>query len=105
MTAIPPEPSRWIKYLLDIYETATPPVMGTVAVKEIEDKAREVMKDHLRACYHPLEVTPFDLCQRHICTPLGVLGRGQQMPQIGVHLSGGKSSLRCSGTALIEVSK
>ncbi|KIJ59033.1 hypothetical protein HYDPIDRAFT_101468 [Hydnomerulius pinastri MD-312] len=49
MTAQPPLPDKWTKFLMDIYIQAQPPVLGTVNVKEIEDKAREVMKDHLPA--------------------------------------------------------
>ncbi|KAG0696091.1 FMN-dependent alpha-hydroxy acid dehydrogenase [Suillus ampliporus] len=48
MTSVP-ESSRWRKYFKDIYEQAKPPVLGSFALKEIEDKAREVMKDHLPA--------------------------------------------------------
>lgn len=36
---------------MDIYAQVKPPVLGTVAVKEIEDKAREAMKDNLRECH------------------------------------------------------
>ncbi|KAH7885015.1 FMN-dependent alpha-hydroxy acid dehydrogenase [Phlebopus sp. FC_14] len=48
MTAPPPLPDKWTKFLMDIYIQAKPPVLGTVNLKEIEDKAKEVMKDHLR---------------------------------------------------------
>ncbi|KAG1727062.1 FMN-dependent alpha-hydroxy acid dehydrogenase [Suillus paluster] len=49
MTAVSAQSTRWTKYFLDIYGQAKPPVLGSFAVKEIEDKAREVMKDHLPA--------------------------------------------------------
>lgn len=49
MTAPPPLPDKWVQFFLDIYIQAQPPILGTVNLKEIEDKAREVMKDHLRA--------------------------------------------------------
>lgn len=44
-----------MKYFGDIYGHAKPPVLGSFALKEIEDTAREVMKDHLREYYHPLK--------------------------------------------------
>ncbi|KAN0088010.1 FMN-dependent dehydrogenase [Tylopilus felleus] len=49
MTAPPPLPDKWVQFFLDIYIQAQPPILGTVNLKEIEDKAREVMKDHLPA--------------------------------------------------------
>ncbi|KAG0697637.1 FMN-dependent alpha-hydroxy acid dehydrogenase [Suillus ampliporus] len=49
MTSVSAQSARWSKYFLDIYGQAKPPVLGSFAVKEIEDKAREVMKDHLPA--------------------------------------------------------
>ena len=49
MTAQPPLPDKWTKFSLDIYGQAQPPVLGTVNIKEIEEKAREVMKNHLRS--------------------------------------------------------
>lgn len=49
MTAQPPLPDKWTKFMTDIYTQARPPVLGTVNVEMIEEKAREVMKDHLRA--------------------------------------------------------
>lgn len=59
MTALPAKPTKWTNFLLSIYGQAKLPVLGTVSVKEIEDKAREVMKDHLREFYHPLQATAF----------------------------------------------
>ncbi|KAF8547078.1 FMN-dependent alpha-hydroxy acid dehydrogenase [Imleria badia] len=47
MTAQPPLPDKWTKFLTDIYIHAQPPILGTVNIKEIEDKARQAMKDHL----------------------------------------------------------
>jgi lactate 2-monooxygenase len=44
-----------MKYFNDVYGYAKPPVLGSFAIKEIEEKAREVMKDHLRECYHPFK--------------------------------------------------
>lgn len=38
---------------MGIYGQAKLPVLGTVAMKEIEDKAREAMKDKLRECCYP----------------------------------------------------
>lgn len=49
MTAQPPLPDKWIKFLMDIYTLAQPPILGTVDLKEIEANAREVMRNHLRA--------------------------------------------------------
>jgi len=49
MTAKPPLPDKWTKFLLDIYKSGQPPLLGTVDIKEIEEKAREAMKDHLPA--------------------------------------------------------
>ncbi|KIK79244.1 hypothetical protein PAXRUDRAFT_834201 [Paxillus rubicundulus Ve08.2h10] len=49
MTAQPPLPDKWTKFLMDIYMQAQLPVLGTVDIKEIENKAREVMKDHIAA--------------------------------------------------------
>jgi hypothetical protein len=59
MTAPPPKPSKWTDYIMNIYGQAKVPILGTVAPKEIEDKAREVMKDHLRECYHPSRLQHF----------------------------------------------
>lgn len=50
MTAPPPLPNKWTKFVTDVYMQAQPPLLGTVNVKKIEEKAREVMRDHLRAC-------------------------------------------------------
>ena len=41
-TPIPP--NKWSKYQTDLYTTRGPP-LGTVNLKELEDKAREKMKD------------------------------------------------------------
>ncbi|KAI9566201.1 FMN-dependent alpha-hydroxy acid dehydrogenase [Boletus coccyginus] len=49
MTAQPPLPNKWTDFLRDIYLQGQPPILGTVSVKEIEEKAREVMKNHLPA--------------------------------------------------------
>ena len=49
MTAQPPLPDKWIKFLMDVYIQAQPPVLGTVDLKKIEEKAREAMQHHLRA--------------------------------------------------------
>ncbi|KAG8214907.1 FMN-dependent alpha-hydroxy acid dehydrogenase [Butyriboletus roseoflavus] len=49
MTAQPPLPDKWIKFLTDIYALAQQPILGTVDLKEIEEKAREVMRNHLPA--------------------------------------------------------
>jgi len=38
---------------MGIYGQVKLPVLGTVAFKEIEDKAREAMKDQLRECCYP----------------------------------------------------
>lgn len=61
MTAAPAQSAQWMKYFGDIYGQAKPPVLGSFAVKKIEDKAREVMKDHLRECYHSLKYAILDL--------------------------------------------
>ncbi|KAF9223352.1 FMN-dependent alpha-hydroxy acid dehydrogenase [Gyrodon lividus] len=49
MTAQPPLPDKWTKFLMDIYIQAQPPILGTVNIKEIEGKAREAMKDYISA--------------------------------------------------------
>ncbi|OAX37583.1 FMN-dependent alpha-hydroxy acid dehydrogenase [Rhizopogon vinicolor AM-OR11-026] len=49
MTALAPQPTKWTNYLMNIYGQAKLPILGTVAVKEIEDKAREAMKDKMPA--------------------------------------------------------
>lgn len=49
MTAPPPLPDKWTKFLAEIYLQAQPPVMGTVDIEKIEEKAREAMKNHIRA--------------------------------------------------------
>ena len=43
LTTVPP--SKWSKYQTDLYATRGPPPLGTVNLKELEDKAREKMKD------------------------------------------------------------
>jgi hypothetical protein len=55
MTTFPAQSAQWMKYFGDIYGHVKPPVLGSFAVKEIEGKAREVMKDHLCECYHSLK--------------------------------------------------
>ncbi|KAF9233239.1 FMN-dependent alpha-hydroxy acid dehydrogenase [Melanogaster broomeanus] len=50
MTAQPPLPDKWTQFLLDIYTQGQPPVLGTVNIKEIEEKARHAMK-HLIPAY------------------------------------------------------
>ena len=37
--------SKWSKYQTDLYASRGPPPLGTVNLKELEDKAREKMKD------------------------------------------------------------
>ncbi|KAI5988368.1 FMN-dependent alpha-hydroxy acid dehydrogenase [Pisolithus albus] len=49
MTAEIPLPNKWTNYLVDIYVRGRPPVLGTVNIKDIEEKAREAMKDHMPA--------------------------------------------------------
>ncbi|KAH7905926.1 FMN-dependent alpha-hydroxy acid dehydrogenase [Hygrophoropsis aurantiaca] len=49
MTAPPPPKDKWTEFLFGIYGSGKAPVLGTVDIKEIEDKAREAMKDHLPA--------------------------------------------------------
>ncbi|KAI5995171.1 FMN-dependent alpha-hydroxy acid dehydrogenase, partial [Pisolithus albus] len=49
MTAEVPLPNKWTNYLVDIYVRGRPPVLGTVNIKDIEEKAREAMKDHIPA--------------------------------------------------------
>lgn len=45
VNTVAPPLSRWIAWLFDIYGSGKPPVLGTVDIQEIEDKAREVLKD------------------------------------------------------------
>lgn len=42
----PIPPSTWGSYMLGLYAGRKPPPLGTVALLELEEKAREVMKDH-----------------------------------------------------------
>ncbi|KAI6115261.1 FMN-dependent alpha-hydroxy acid dehydrogenase [Pisolithus thermaeus] len=49
MTAKNPPPNKWTNYLVDIYVQGRPPVLGTVNIKNIEEKAQEAMKDHIAA--------------------------------------------------------
>jgi len=60
MTAQPPLPDKWTNFLRDIYVQGQPPILGTVNLKEIEEKAREVMKNHLRAFPRNLIVSMAD---------------------------------------------
>ena len=48
MTAAPPIASRWMDFLVTIYQGGQPPLLGTVDIKVIEEKAREAMKDDIR---------------------------------------------------------
>lgn len=48
MTTLAPAPSKWMDFMIKIYTNGQPPVLGSVSIKDIEEKAREVMKDHLR---------------------------------------------------------
>ena len=45
VNTIAPPPNRWVTWLHEVYSSGTPPVLGTVDIQEIEDKAREVLKD------------------------------------------------------------
>ncbi|KAI6114488.1 FMN-dependent alpha-hydroxy acid dehydrogenase [Pisolithus sp. B1] len=49
MTAKNPPPNKWTNYLVDIYVQGRPPVLGTVSIKDIEEKAKEAMKNHIAA--------------------------------------------------------
>lgn len=42
----PISPSKWGSYTLGLYTGRKAPPLGTVALLELEEKAREVMKDH-----------------------------------------------------------
>lgn len=56
LPALSPDTNKWSKYMLEIYTGRKAPPLGTVAVKELEEKAREKMKDHIsmyRACTFP----------------------------------------------------
>ena len=64
MTTQPPHPDKWTKFLMDIYMQAQPPILGTVNIKEIEEKAREVMKDHMRT-FRDYPLTPSMTDQSH----------------------------------------
>lgn len=43
-----PDANQWINFAMNIYKEGKPPLLGTVDIKEIEDKAREAMKDDIR---------------------------------------------------------
>ena len=45
VNTVAPPPSRWVAWLFGIYGSGKPPVLGTVNIQEIEDKAREVLKN------------------------------------------------------------
>ena len=62
VNAPPPLPDKWLQFMVDIYIQAQPPTLGTVNIKEIEEKAREVMKDHLRAFPSDLVTLMADPC-------------------------------------------
>ncbi|KAG1741988.1 oxidoreductase [Suillus lakei] len=55
MTTQPPPPNKWISWLSEIYSSGKGPVLGTVDVQEIEDKAREVMQDNSTAYLYTLK--------------------------------------------------
>lgn len=47
-----PASTEWGQYMTDIYKSRKPPSpLGTVVFAEIEEKAREVLKDHKCACF------------------------------------------------------
>ena len=48
VNTVAPSLSRWAAWLFGIYSSGTPPVLGTVDIQEIEDKAREALKDSPR---------------------------------------------------------
>lgn len=41
---------KWSSYMSELYASRKPPILGTVDVKKVEEKAREKMKDSLGAC-------------------------------------------------------
>ncbi|KAG0701525.1 FMN-dependent dehydrogenase-domain-containing protein [Suillus ampliporus] len=49
MAGQPPPPNKWTSWLSQIYGSGKGPVLGTVDMQEIEDKACEVMKDNSTA--------------------------------------------------------
>ncbi|KAH7886886.1 oxidoreductase [Phlebopus sp. FC_14] len=54
MNTVAPPLSRWVTWLLGIYGSGKPPVLGTVDVHEIEEKAREVLKNQQSAFLYVL---------------------------------------------------
>jgi hypothetical protein len=44
--------TTWTQYVTQIYMTGNRPVIGSYDYRVIEAKAREAMKDNLRACPH-----------------------------------------------------
>ena len=48
MAATPTVSNQWTNSSLDMYKEGRPPLLGTVDIKEIEDKAREAMEDDIR---------------------------------------------------------
>lgn len=46
MTSQPPPPNKWTSWLSQLYNSGKGPVLGAVDIQEIEDKAREVLKDN-----------------------------------------------------------
>ncbi|KIJ15855.1 (S)-2-hydroxy-acid oxidase [Paxillus involutus ATCC 200175] len=53
-TVVPPI-SKWVAWLFDIYGSGKPPVLGTVDIQEIEDKARDALKDNPSAFLYVLK--------------------------------------------------
>ena len=45
-----PNANRWAKFMIDIYQNLDLPILGTVANAEIEELARQKMKDNMSAC-------------------------------------------------------
>ena len=46
VNTIAPPTNKWVAWLSEMYSSGKPPVLGTVDIQEIEDKAREVLKDN-----------------------------------------------------------
>ncbi|KIJ63950.1 hypothetical protein HYDPIDRAFT_154898 [Hydnomerulius pinastri MD-312] len=55
VNTVAPPLSRWVAWLFGIYGSGKPPVLGTVDVEEIEEKAKQALKDQPSAFLYVLK--------------------------------------------------